>query len=408
MRSGRDPARRGLLYAGTATGVYISFDDGENWQPFRLNLPVVPVHDLMVKGSDLIAATHGRSFWVMDDITPLHEITDEVAGSAAHLFRPRDTVRSASRARAGGKGTGTLYGMAGPVVVAYDQSPAGRTFLDAGENPADGALIRYYLREAGTVSLSIRDSAEVVVRTFGSASDGKPGAREPVIPAKAGLNEFVWDLRRPGATRVPGDVTTELIFDSALLGPVVAPGTYQVQMSVGNETFVQHMHVLPDPRLDVTQEQLEAQHALLLRIRDKLSETHEGINRIRSLRQQVEEWARRGSGTAGAERIAEAAGALKERLSAIEGELTQVRARAQIDRLKYPVKLNGKLAGLAANVASADEAPTQQAYAVHEHVAGQVDSHLDRLQEVVDRELPLFTNLLEELEVPLVAPHAGS
>jgi hypothetical protein len=298
--------------------------------------------------------------------------------------------------------------MAGPVVVAYDQDQSGRTFLDAGENPRDGALIRYYLREdsPGAVSLTILGSDGTVVRTFSSASDGPKSG--PAPPTKAGLNEFVWDLRRPGATRVPGDVTTELIFDSALLGPAVVPGTYQVQLRVGEETFTQSLEVLPDPRLEVTQEQLEAQHALLLRIRDKLSETHEGINRIRSLRQQVEEWDRRGSGTGGAERIAEAANALKEHLSAIEGELTQVKARAQIDRLKYPVKLNGKLAGLAANVASADDAPTQQAYAVHEHVAGQVDSHLVELQEVVDKELPLFTNLLEELEVPLVAPQAGS
>ena len=403
-----DPGRRGLLYAGTATGVYVSFDDGGAWQPFRLNLPVVPVHDLVIKDTDLIAATHGRSFWVMDDITPLHQISDEVAGSSAHLFKPRETLRSASRARAGGKGTGTLYGMAGPVVVAYDQGPGGRTFLDAGANPTDGALIRYYLREAspGAVSLTILDSDGAVVRTFGGDSaGGKAGA---ALPTEAGLNEFIWDLRKPGATSVPGDVTTELIFDSALLGPAVVPGTYQVQLRVGEETFAQPLEVLPDPRLEVTQEQLEAQHALLLRIRDKLSETHEGINRIRSLRQQVEEWARRGSGTGGAERIAEAANALKEHLSSIEGELTQVRARAQIDRLKYPVKLNGKLAGLAANVASADDAPTQQAYAVHEHVAGQVDSHLVDLQEIVDKELPLFTNLLEELEVPLVAPLAGS
>ena len=405
-----DPTRRGLLYAGTATGVYVSFDDGDTWQPFQLNLPVVPVHDLLVKGTDLIAATHGRSFWVLDDITPLHQITDEVAGGVAHLFKPRDSLRSASRARAGGRGTGTQYGMAGPVVVAYDQKPTGRTFLDAGENPQDGALIRYYLREAspGAVSLTILDSDGAVVRTFGSASDSGAPKSGPALSTKAGLNEFVWDLRRPGATRVPGDVTTELIFDSALLGPAVAPGSYQVQLRVGEETFVQPLEVLPDPRLDVTQEQLEAQHALLLRIRDKLSETHEGINRIRSLRQQVDEWARRSSGTAGADRIAEAASALKEHLSAVEGELTQVRARAQIDRLKYPVKLNGKLAGLAANVASADEAPTQQAYAVHEHVAGQVDSHLEQLQEIVDKELPLFTNLLEELEAPLVAPQAAS
>ena len=136
---------------------------------------MVPVHDLLVKGTDLIAATHGRSFWVLDDITPLHQITDEVAGGVAHLFKPRDSLRSASRARAGGRGTGTQYGMAGPVVVAYDQKPTGRTFLDAGENPQDGALIRYYLREAspGAVSLTILDSDGAVVRTFGSASDSE-------------------------------------------------------------------------------------------------------------------------------------------------------------------------------------------------------------------------------------------
>ena len=404
-----DPARRGLLYAGTATGIYISFDDGGAWQPFRLNLPVVPVHDLIVKDTDLIAATHGRSFWVMDDITPLHQISDEVAGAAAHLFKPRDTLRSASRARAGGRGTGTQYGMAGPVVVAYDQTPGGRTFLDAGENPPGGALIRYHLREAspGAVSLSILDGDGTVVRTFGSASDGEKSGS--ALPTKAGLNEFVWDLRKPGATRVPGDVTTELIFDSALLGPAVVPGAYQAQLRVGEETFTQSFEVLPDPRLEVTQEQLEAQHALLLRIRDKLSETHEGINRIRSLRQQVEEWARRGSGTGGAERDRgggqRAQGApVEHRGGAHAGAGKGADRPAEVPgEAQRQAGRTGRKRGERGRCADGSR-PTPSTSTWR----GRWTRTWSSFRRSWTEELPLFTNLLEELEVPLVAPQAGT
>jgi photosystem II stability/assembly factor-like uncharacterized protein len=427
-----DPARRGLLYAGTETSIYVSFDDGANWQRLDLNLPAVPIYDLAVKDGDLIAATHGRSFWVLDDLTPLRGLTDEVVQSPAHLFRPRDTVRyrgggGPMRMAAGVNYSGGLGG-----VSAIEQTkPDGesvRVLLDAGQNPPDGVLVSYYLREkpAADITLSFLDAQGQLIRTFSSKpeAEAEAPAEEPPapseeeaedveelavaeedrrVPKEAGVNRFVWNLRYPDASRLPGDIPTE----RSLAGPLVPPGAYQVRLTVNGRSYTQPFEVRKDPRIAATREDLDAQFELLLQIRDKLSQTHEGVLRLRSIRAQLDEWLRRAEGSSNRRALEDAAKRLKERLAAIEEELVQTRAKGESDRLNYPGRLNAKLVHLTAVVASADALPTRQSYDVFQHLSSQIDAQLAELNRVVETDVQTFGDLLREAAIPAIVATSG-
>jgi len=412
-----DPARRGLLYAGTETGVYVSFDDGARWQSLQLNLPVVPIHDLAITQNDLIAATHGRSFWILDDLTPLHQTTEQVAQSDAHLFKPRDTYRFLIWSGFDiGSTLGRNYQGPAPLVTAYyeNRKPTGekvRTFLDGGQNPPSGVVVQYYFKEKpeGEVTLTFLDAQGQEIKSFtGKVEDeaSSDPAREPRILAEAGMNRFVWNMRYPDPTRLSWDVTTEEGFGATVSGPVAPPGAYQVRLVVGDQAFTEAFNILKDPRLPATQEQLQAQFDLLQRIRNKLSETHDSINQIRNIRQQVNDWVSRVEGLPSSQRLYEGADGLKEKLSSIEEELVQVRARGRQDNLNHPARLNAKLAGLAGLVASADDEPTHQAREVFDDLSSRVDVQLVRLRQVIDEDLEVFKNLIAEMEVPPLVPRA--
>jgi hypothetical protein len=409
-----DPARRGLLYAGTETGLYVSFDDGGSWQPLRLNLPVVPVYDLMIKEDDLVAATHGRSFWILDDLTPLHQLTEQVLSAPAHLFAPRATYRlppPMGYGRQPGPGKNYMVAQGVPATYVESQSPSGqtvRTFIDAGKNPPDGVIMTYYLgqKPEGEVTLSLLDAQGQLIKRFSSVAvhnqTSADAAKEPRVSAETGLNRFVWNLHYPDARGVPGDATTE----RSLTGPLAPPGTYQAQLSVGGQTYSAAFELHRDPRVSATQTDFEAQFSLLLRIRDKLSDTHDAINRLRSMRQQMEEWDRRVKGMSNeqtaAEAIGKAATGLKEKLIAIEEELIQSRARVQQDQLNFPSRLNAKLSALTSVVASADGAPTQQSYDVFRELSTRIDQQLIRLQEVIEKDVTAFNELIRTSGIPAV------
>jgi photosystem II stability/assembly factor-like uncharacterized protein len=435
-----DPVRRGLLYVGTETGVVVSWDDGVTWHRLPWNLPVSPVYDLAVKNGDLVAATHGRSFWVLDDVTPLRAVTAESA-EVAQLLPPRPTVRpwqnwSVDLFRGPGK-TQKNYMMAlGTGLTFYeDRTPEGervRTFLDAGENPPPGAIVYYVIRGAppGPVSLSFLDATGAVIRSFGtrpeepppSAPEGgtsaPPGAEvtsvapegapkdQRYVTAKPGLNRFVWDLRYPGAEKVPGDVTTE----KAITGPLAPPGAYRVRLTIGDRSWTQSFEVRQDPRVPASRADLDAQFALWSRLRDTLSETHAGINRLRRIRRQVTEWSQRvreatAPGEDAPERlraIARAADALTARLTDIETELIQSGARNSSDTLRLPAGLNLRLAALMSVLSSADAAPPRQAFEVYDHLAGRARHELDRLQALVASDVAAFNTLVRETGLPAI------
>ncbi len=401
-----DPVRPGLLYAGTETGVYVSFDQGDSWQPLQANLPVVPVYDLEVKDDNLIAATHGRSFWILDDLTQLRQLAPALADQPVVLLQPRDTYRVRSPFRDRKPSPGKMYraGLGADVTYSESLGPAGQTvrkMWDAGENPPDGAMIHYYLQEAPEeVTLTILDGAGEVIQSF-SSKPPEPGADapEPRAPAQAGMNRFVWHLRYPDARKVPEDKTTE----DAIIGPLASPGEYQVSLRAGDDVQTQTFRILKDPRVGATQEDFDAQFKFLIEIRDKVSETHDGINQLRRVRQQVDQWVNRADGHASAEAVGDAAASVKEKLGQIEEQLIQSAYRGARDRLNLPARLNRKLAELTAVVAAADFAPPQQAYQVFDYLSGEIDRQLAALQQVLDEDVAQFGNLVRDMDIPVIA-----
>ncbi|HYV04581.1 MAG TPA: glycosyl hydrolase [Blastocatellia bacterium] len=384
-----DPNRRGLLYAGTEIGLHVSFDDGDNWQPLQLNLPIVPITDLVIqkREKDLIAATQGRSFWVLDDTTMLHQ-TAEAAKSDTYLFKPEDSYRMPG-------GGGFL--------------PRGATL---GQNPPAGSVIYYYLKNkpSGEITLEIIDSAGKLVKKFTSKApesapvqtsgeEGFGGGGAPArAPAEAGLNRFVWDLRYPDATRFPGMI----LWSGETRGPRAAPGSYQVKLSVDGKTMTQSFEVRKDPRVTTTQEEFAKQFELLTRIRDKFNETSDAVLQIRDVRKQIDDITNRTKDQQGGKAIAEAAKALKAKMTAIEEELYQTKNQSSQDPLNYPIRLNNKLAALGGVVAEADAAPTDQSFVVYSELAAKIDDQLRKLADVLRSDLPAFNKVVREQDTPAV------
>jgi photosystem II stability/assembly factor-like uncharacterized protein len=396
-----DPERRGLLYAGTETGIYVSFDDGGSWQRFEGGgLPVTPIHDLVVKDDELVVATHGRSFWALDDLSPLRQMQADLSGKPAHLFAPKTTPRFRIYQGYGNSPTEDFvnYRMAGPLVYAYKQKDGKQDRLDAGQNPPKGVVIHYYLKDKpeGELKISILDYHGNQITSYSSQSEEK---NDP----KAGANRFVWDLRYPSATRLKEEGEGDLF--SAFLGPALSPralpGEYRVQLTVGDQTLTQPFEIVRDPRLLVSHADLQSQFDLKVQIRDKVSELHEALNWLRAILKQVEEWEQK---TASHERHAEISDTvtvLKTKLKMIEDELVQVQLS---DPRSFPNRLKEKLASLAFMVDEADARPTQGSLDVFSQLSTRVDAQRDALQRVIDTDLAEFNAKIESLGVAAVAP----
>ncbi len=418
-----DPARPGLLYAGTESGAYVSLDDGASWQSLKGNLPAVSIYDLKVKDSDLVAASHGRSFWVLDDLTPLRQFTGEIKRNTVHLFAPRPTYRMLPQVGAipgGGPGKSYAVSLLGvPGTSVLKKTPQGRRkrfFLDAGQNPPGGVIVAYYLGEKpdGDLTLAFLDTQGKIIKKFSSKTDDDEEEQEkfwePKAPAQAGMNRFVWNMRYPGPERIPGDDTAKKKTGGPSAAPLAPPGTYRVELSVAGQTYAQSFETRKDPRSSATQEDLEEQFTLLLKIRDRISETRGAVGKIRSVRQQVEQWEGRADGhsefgavSEAAKAVSKAAEKLHERLSAVEDELIQV-IPAKDTPDNPPVRLSDKLMALPAVVSSTDARPTRGSYDVFEDLSARVESQLQRLQDVIDTDLSDFLDLLRRLDIPPIVP----
>jgi len=381
-----DPNHKGLLIAGTEFGLYISYDAGDNWKPFNLNIPVTPITDVAFhqRDQELVVATQGRAFYVLDDVPLLYQLTDSVTTEDAHLFQPKFTYRFG----AGGRGGG------------------GRNTAPIGENPAGGAVINYWLkgRPQGEVTLEFLDAAGKTVNKISSRAptvQQRPAPEEeefraPVAPrasANAGMNRFVWNLRYPDATSFPGMI----LWAGSLTGPRVPPGTYTVRLTVDGNAQTQSFEVKGDPRLTTTPEEYTKQVTLALQIRDKLSDTNQGVIRIREIRKQLDEYARRDD-----KRVADAAKALTQKLTAVEEELYQTKNRASEDPLNFPIKLNNKLAHVLGLVEGSDDQPTQQSYMVYEDLATRVNGQLKALDGLLTSDLSAFNKLIHDSNVPAI------
>ncbi len=405
-----DPDRKGLLYAGTEFGMYISFDDGTHWQSLQLNLPVTPITDMVVHQKDLVMSTEGRSFWILDDLTPLHQITDQVAESPAYLFKPRD----AYRVRTSEEEADQAY-VAGPEYVTNPRDPVGSARIERhrmGTEAPDGAIVySYFAKEPEEeVTLEILDLGGNIIRRFSSQDDPKdksvvarpepPWLKEESTFSKAGLNRFAWDLRYPGAEVVEKNGK---LSRRNTLGPKVVPGTYQARLTAGEWSQTQTFEVLKDPRLDTTQADYQKQFELLTEIRDKISEMHHTVAKIRDVREQVSGLVTRLKDTAQGDVIEKTGNALIEKLTAIEWELVPTEDDYRMDRLDFPPKLHVQFTYLYGFVGGADAKPTDSSFERFEDLKPMLAQPLARVQEVLETELPAFnTMVLQGAVAPVI------
>lgn len=378
-----DPKRPGLLYMGTELGMFVSFDDGAHWQSLQLNLPGTPITDLQVqrRDNDLVAATAGRGFWILDDLGPLQQLTDDVKKAKVHLFAPRPATR---------------------VERGFSFGGAGR----AGKNPPPGAILDFVLDsvdESTKVSLDILDESGAVVRHYpdrpaGEAPGGDfPGPRPAPWNPKAGMNRVSWDLRHDTPERVPG-----LFVFGALRGRKAVPGSYQVRLTVGEETFTQPLEVRKDPRLDTPLSAYREQDEFLRDVDAAIGEIHAGVNRLRTVRDQVEDLVKRVESEPGADAVRVAGKALVEKMNQMEDELIQKRTVDGQTVINFPVKLNHHFIILHGAVDSSEEGLIEGARDRFRDLSAEWQKDKAALDELLGNELDRFNALVRESGLPAV------
>ncbi|MGH7912836.1 MAG: glycosyl hydrolase, partial [Candidatus Dormibacteraceae bacterium] len=407
----QDPEQPHLLYCGTEAGAYVSLDDGATWQSLRGNLPLVAIHDLIIEGDDLVAATHGRSIWILDDLAGVRQHRAELREKRAHLYRPRTAVRYPVANQLSGDTVGVRdYKFAGTAIVAFDVrhgAAAGETDavpVDAGVNRPDGVTVLYWLRDAGEddVELSFLDGSGEVVRTFRStaANQKTPPPERPKEPKparEAGLNHFTWDTRHDPGTRIERDPPKERGIPEQA-GPRVPPGTYTVRLTLGDLVLTEPCLVLEDPRNPATAADLGDQYALARRLWQMTSDLNQGVNRIRDLKLQLAHWCEEGR----PEEIGSKARALRDTLTDVERELVQVEAKGSL-RLSNPDRLDGKLRSLQRFV-EAPARPPRAAHTVADELAEALERALGRLRTAIDTDLADFNRLLVQTGTDAVTP----
>ena len=400
-----DPTAPGLLFIGSETGVFFSVDDGWHWQRMGGGFPVVPVYDLKLKGSDLCAATHGRSFWILDDVTPLRSLAAGAKTGGAALFPPRETIRTKMVWSVGlfageGKAYGPAFGVSG--ASAFEKDLSGRRVripLDVGENPPNGAIVYYALPDShdGPVTITVRDGAGQEVMSVRSDDEDTPIDRRPT--ADAGLNRFVWDLKHAGPTKIDlalWDRPREPFAKSrgGAAGPTVVPGTYTVELSAGDAALAETFAVVKDPRLTTTDADYAAQYALWRTLVDTLDGLNGTVNRIRKMKRQLKTLPERlGEGEAA---LAETATGLFDKLGAIEGVLVDAKRESPRDVLRHPAGLDDTIGDLIGVVGIADAAPPSQAQAVTDEIVGKVEALISEFEGLVTGDVAALNMALKD------------
>ena len=390
-----DPNVRGLLYCGTETGVYCSFNDGKSWQSLQLNLPVTPIHDIAVQArdKDLVVATHGRSFWVLDDVTPIHQLSDSLIRMPVALLKPRPTYLI-------GSGSYTSKTMS------------------EGTNTPSGVQFTYWLRDSvrGEVNLEILDQRDSVVRTFSNLKTETGEERTPntesfepvqqrvsssVLPSRVGMNRFAWDMSLPGVSKVAEAV----YWFGGPGGITVPPGTYKAVLRCGGQSSATSFTIVKDPRVEATDGDFELQYDLGSKIIDKAERVNTTINAIAELKTQVSTWetrAKNSADSATAGKVKALASAIADSLTRIEKALIERRAKAGQDALNYPLKLNNKILALKSTVYSADNKPTKQAYEVFDDLSRRIDECISAFERVRNTQVAEFNAFLKTSDIPAV------
>jgi len=380
-----DLKRAGLLFAGTEQGMYISFNDGGQWQKFQLNLPIVPVTDLTLKENALIAATQGRAMWMIDDITPLQEIHSspdfftkgDLAKGATHLFKP-----------------GAAYRMRGGAV---------KNSKLAGENHPNGTLVYFHLKnkpgEKDTVTLTILENDGDVVKVFSNMT--KKENTEPqkgMLETKAGGNRFVWNHRYADAEKFEGMI----LWSYDLEGPKSVPGTYKVRLSAFGNTEEQTFDILPDPRSGAAPAVFNQQFDFAQSVSGKLTETHRAIKEIREVRKQLKILTEGMAQEARLKSLRDLSAAIDSSMTSVEETLYQTKSRSGQDPLNFPVRLNDKMANVMGQNADSDFLPTKQAQEVRDYLFGLTNEQLSKWARIKANELPKLNQLVRELNIDAI------
>ncbi len=406
-----DPERKGLLYAGAELGMYISYDDGAHWRPFQLNLPISPVHDLTIHGSALAVATHGRAFWIIDDLSPIRQWSPEVEASKAHLFTPPPVNHTAF----GGRGSASFENGANPpggAVISYWLSPqVGKARPAPGEVKPDDKKDEKKKDEFdpldARIKLEILDADGKVIRTFPDPQiDAKPKAApakpeekpqgeeedgpKPIkVPHLAGMNTFVWDMRYAGAVPIPH----EPLWGGSVAGPQAVPGHYQVRLTVDGVSQTQPLEIQADPRGITTPAGLKRQFELHAAINDEVTTVHRAIFDILAARARLAAARTAAKGKPDEAKVNAAADALEARIVPVEEALYQPRSHAGEDALNFPVKLDNQIAALGSDVSESDVEPTKQEEEMFVELKGDADKQLALWEDIKAHDLAAFDKM---------------
>ncbi|WP_411766048.1 VPS10 domain-containing protein [Winogradskyella sp. A3E31] len=351
-----DPKIKGLLYAGTETGMYISFDDGKNWKPFQLNLPIVPITDLTIKDNNLIVATQGRSLWMIDDLSVIHQLyTTDLSKNT--LFKPKDTYRMGGGSRSGSKTEGT--------------------------NHPNGVMTYFNLKEYNEddeVSLTYFDTKGDTIQSYSTKS------KKNKLNVEKGANQFVWNMTYDGAERLPGMI----LWAASLQGPRAVPGAYRVSLNVNGDEQSQAFNIVADPRAESTVAEMQKQFDFIQDVNATVDKAHKSIKKIRSINKQLLAFQKQYKGDDNVKDLLEKAKTLEEQLSEIEKALYQTKNRSNQDPLNFPIKLTDKLGGLNSLTRRGDFPPTDQAIAVKNELTGKINKQLDTFNTLLSDEVKAF------------------
>jgi photosystem II stability/assembly factor-like uncharacterized protein len=372
-----DHKRPGLLYAGTETGMYISFDDGASWKSFQMNMPIVPITDLTIKNDNLIAATQGRGFYLIDDLTPLHQLNTDVASADSWLFKPMPSYRFGS-------------------TVGF-----GRTSLTSGTNHPGGVMVNFYVADTtkAQVSLEFMETGGKVIKKYSTRPNTRNG-EERMSLTQPGINKFAWNMRYPDAERFDGMI----LWSGSMNGPLAVPGNYKVRLTVNGKAMESDFEILKDPRVSVSVADMQGQFDFLQSVVAKVSETHVAIRNIRTVREQINRVIEplRSQGDAMKD-VLDKAKAIQDAMTAIEEELYQTKNRSGQDPLNFPIRLNNKLAHLNSLAGNGSYPPTEQMIGVRDELTVLIDAELAKLKRVFDTEIPAFNTMVKAKNLDAVS-----
>ncbi len=364
-----DPAQKGLLYAGTETGMYASFNSGANWQKFQLNLPIVPITDLAIKENNLIVATQGRSLWILDDLTVIHQLEKAKQAGKDYLYAPKSTYRTKGR---GGKPSNT-----------------------AGTNLENGVItyfnIEDYDEKKDSIHMTYLNLQGDTLASFSNFDKKK----EKKLKVEKGANKFVWNTRTEGAEKFDGMI----LWWASLNGAKVVPGDYQVSLTVNKKTQNQAFKILPDPRAEVSLEQMQEQYDFVFDVNQTIGKAHKSIKKIRKINDQLGSFVKQYEGEAAVSELVDKAKELKESFSEIEKALYQTKNKSNQDPLNFPIRLTNKLGHLNSLITMDDFPPTAQDIEVKDELSAKINTELDKFNTLVTKEINGFNDSFNTLKL---------